>query len=60
VIAAIYYDTVVARYGDLETAGDVVGAKALGEQIKVCRERKDALLAKPEVRAAFPTLPNPK
>ncbi len=57
VVAAVYFDTVVRRFGDLEVAAATVGAAELGKEIKDCREHRDALLSKPEVRAAFPNLP---
>jgi len=61
-VAYLYYAAILRRYGELESAGAAAGpgAEDLGKQIHECRERADALIAKPEIRDAVPSLPNPK
>jgi len=56
-VAAIYYDAVVRRFEKLGAAASGPGGDAeIGKLIEDSRERRDALLAKPEVRAAVPNL----
>lgn len=54
VMAALYYDAVVHRFGELESAA---GAPELSSQIADCRKSLATLLEKPGVRASFPNLP---
>jgi pSer/pThr/pTyr-binding forkhead associated (FHA) protein len=53
-VAAVYYDEIVRRFGAIE-ARDADGET--GRRVKEARERRDALLAKDAVRAAFPARP---
>ncbi len=55
VMAALYYDAVVHRFGDLET---MAPAGPLPEQIADSRKSLAALLEKPGVRESFPKLGN--
>lgn len=57
VMAALYYDAVIHRFGDLELAS---GAPDLTTQIADCRKSLATLLEKPGVRASFPKLPEGK
>jgi pSer/pThr/pTyr-binding forkhead associated (FHA) protein len=56
-VAAAYWDAVARRFGDLEGAADGPEAEEVAKRVKEARERLKALLAKPEVAAAFPTVP---
>jgi pSer/pThr/pTyr-binding forkhead associated (FHA) protein len=58
-VAAAYWDAVARRYGDLAEAGDGPEAEEVSKRVKEARERLKALLAKPEVAAAFPAVPKP-
>lgn len=55
-VAYLYYASVVRRFGDLELVGGAATSE-LGKQIHECRERADALYAKPEIRDIVPNLP---
>lgn len=54
VIALAYYDTVVARYGDLEAAAAQGDDQAVVDKIKQARARRDALMGDATVSARFP------
>jgi hypothetical protein len=58
-VAAAYWDAVARRFGALDgsLAGDGPEAEEVAKRVKEARERLKALLAKPEVAAAFPTVP---
>jgi hypothetical protein len=59
-VAAVYYDTLVHRYGDVvaSATGATLEApeKETLQKIEEARARRDALLEKPEVQAAFPRI----
>jgi pSer/pThr/pTyr-binding forkhead associated (FHA) protein len=55
-VAAIYYDEIVRRFGAVEGRD---AESETGRRVREARERLEALLAKDEVRAAFPARPGP-
>ena len=55
-VALAYYDAVVKRFGALVQTAAGVGGDDVLQLITRAREHRDALLAKPELKAAFPNL----
>ena len=57
-VAAIYYDAIVSRFGALEAAPTEGSAQAdVVRRIQEAHERRDALLSRPEIRAAYAVVP---